>query len=139
MTRTCDCTTRGRIDCGGRCVRGTACVSGLPVTRRELAQREAGLCGVGMATCGARSQQVGKQGWECTNTTDSLESCGGCTIGYNGAKPDQGAADCSLIPGVNTVGCNNGACKVESCNAGYRVANNGSTCETMIYPVAGSA
>ncbi|KAL0952385.1 hypothetical protein HGRIS_006662 [Hohenbuehelia grisea] len=129
MTRTCDCTARGRIDCGGRCVRGTACVSGVAVTRRELALQEANPCDVGETLCGVRSARNGEQGWECIKTNETLESCGGCAIPFgNDAATGR---DCSAIFNVNEVSCHRGACQVKSCSSGYRVAANGSDCAAM--------
>ncbi|KAL0952387.1 hypothetical protein HGRIS_006664 [Hohenbuehelia grisea] len=129
MTRTCDCTARGRIDCGGRCVRGTACVSGVAVTRRELALQEANPCDVGESLCGVQSARGGEQGWECIKTNESLESCGGCVVpfGNDGVT----GRDCSAISNVDEVSCYRGACQVKSCSSGYRVAANGTDCAAM--------
>ncbi|KAL0952887.1 hypothetical protein HGRIS_007106 [Hohenbuehelia grisea] len=128
MTRTCDCTARGRIDCGGRCVRGTACVSGVPVTRRELALQEANPCDVGETLCGVRSARAGQDSWECVKTNESLESCGGCTVPYDNAAAF--GRDCSTID-ADAVSCIQGSCRVTACKSGFRSANNGTDCTPM--------
>ncbi|KAL0948028.1 hypothetical protein HGRIS_010653 [Hohenbuehelia grisea] len=128
-TRTCDCTGRNRIECNNRCRVGTACVSGVVVTKRE--KRETSPCNVGETQCGVRSSRGAlSPGWECLDTKSSLESCGGCAISYgNGVATGR---DCSSIKGVSGVSCVQGSCRVHSCRVGYRVADNGSDCVEII-------
>ena len=48
---------------------------------------------------------------ECLDTTQALESCGGC------ASTGEGR-DCTAIPHVGGVGCEAGKCVVFSCKSG---------------------
>ncbi|GAA5871762.1 hypothetical protein JCM16303_000857 [Sporobolomyces ruberrimus] len=53
----------------------------------------------------------GTSGFECVDTTSSLEQCGGCA--------SQGGVDCTTLAGVESVGCNAGVCEVYSCSEGF--------------------
>ncbi|KAL0948024.1 hypothetical protein HGRIS_010649 [Hohenbuehelia grisea] len=132
QTNRCECTRNGRIDCGGRCVRGTACVSGMPVQRRELPPHEASSrCPSGKTLCGVRSSRGSQSDdWECIDTTNSLESCGGCMYPY-GNGPSTGR-DCTAIDGVNSVSCTSGYCQVDACGSGFSVADNKTMCVRKI-------
>lgn len=37
--------------------------------------------------------------------------------------------DCTAIPNVNEVACHHGSCEIRSCQRGFQLANNGTTCE----------
>lgn len=58
---------------------------------------------------------------QCLDTSQSLESCGGC------ASTGEGQ-DCSKIRGAVGVGCDSGACVVFSCLAGWRPNLTGTRC-----------
>ncbi|KAK4058049.1 hypothetical protein OIO90_000788 [Microbotryomycetes sp. JL221] len=60
-------------------------------------------------------------GFECLDTNYSLESCGGCTSMGEGKN-------CLDIPFVNGVGCDAGKCTIFSCQVGYKLSKDGSTC-----------
>ncbi|KAK4058483.1 hypothetical protein OIO90_000645 [Microbotryomycetes sp. JL221] len=60
-------------------------------------------------------------GYECLDTTQSLESCGGC------ASTGEGQ-DCTKIRGAVGVGCDAGSCVVFSCQAGWRPNLSGTKC-----------
>ncbi|KAI0033170.1 hypothetical protein K488DRAFT_34336, partial [Vararia minispora EC-137] len=60
--------------------------------------------------------------FECVDTQHELQSCGGCAS-------VRSQYDCTTIEGSWNVGCENGACKVYSCQAGYRLARDGASCE----------
>ncbi|GAA5917459.1 hypothetical protein JCM8208_003974 [Rhodotorula glutinis] len=64
---------------------------------------------------------AGSGGYECINTAEALDSCGGC------ASTGEGV-DCTKIRGAAGVGCEQGACVVFSCAAGWRPALSGNKC-----------
>ncbi|BGP53568.1 hypothetical protein JCM8202_001463 [Rhodotorula sphaerocarpa] len=64
---------------------------------------------------------AGQGGYECVNTKEALDSCGGC------ASTGEGR-DCTKIRGAVGVGCEVGKCVVFSCKAGWRPALSGDKC-----------
>ncbi|GAA5826226.1 hypothetical protein JCM3770_006113 [Rhodotorula araucariae] len=64
---------------------------------------------------------LGAGGYECLDTTQSLESCGGC------ASTGEGV-DCTKIRGAQGVGCETGKCVVFSCEQGWRPSPDGDQC-----------
>ncbi|KAH6897659.1 hypothetical protein BKA70DRAFT_1316181, partial [Coprinopsis sp. MPI-PUGE-AT-0042] len=60
-------------------------------------------------------------GWNCIDIQRSLTSCGGCSVGENGALGVDGGRDCSSIPHADEVGCIGSKCVIESCRRGYAV------------------
>lgn len=59
--------------------------------------------------------------YECLNTLEDLQSCGGCTSMGTGQ-------DCTAIRGAKWMGCVSGQCEVYSCQKGWRQVN-GTSCE----------
>lgn len=57
---------------------------------------------------------------ECLDLLTTLDSCGGC------ATEGQGV-DCTLLANVQDVSCEMGACKVYSCDKGFKI-ENGTAC-----------
>ncbi|GAA5867408.1 hypothetical protein JCM3774_002892 [Rhodotorula dairenensis] len=64
---------------------------------------------------------AGYGGYECINTSEALDSCGGC------ASTGEGR-DCTRIRGSLGVGCEAGKCVVFSCKSGWRPALSGDKC-----------
>ncbi|GAA6003389.1 hypothetical protein JCM10207_000310 [Rhodosporidiobolus poonsookiae] len=64
---------------------------------------------------------LGSGGFECLDTQQALDSCGGC------ASLGQGQ-DCTRIRGVNAVGCEAGQCVVFSCQQGWKPSLAGDKC-----------
>ncbi|GAA6003392.1 hypothetical protein JCM10207_000311 [Rhodosporidiobolus poonsookiae] len=64
---------------------------------------------------------AGAGGYECVNTQEALDSCGGCASTQEGQ-------DCTQIHAAKGVGCEQGRCVVFSCQAGYRPAITGDKC-----------
>ncbi|OCH95732.1 hypothetical protein OBBRIDRAFT_499786 [Obba rivulosa] len=62
-----------------------------------------------------------EKGFECVDFEADLTSCGGC--GSIDAK-----YDCTIVPGALGVSCVAGACRVDSCKAGYVRAHDNTTC-----------
>ncbi|GAA5993144.1 hypothetical protein JCM10908_001309 [Rhodotorula pacifica] len=50
-------------------------------------------------------------GYECIDTSNDLEQCGGCS-GYG--------TDCTALEGVYAVGCVRGRCEIWACEEGYK-------------------
>ena len=61
-------------------------------------------------------------GYECVDTTNSIESCGGCSSTGAGT-------DCSTIPHAVGVGCTASRCVIFSCARGYTRSLNATRCE----------
>ncbi|BGP46724.1 hypothetical protein JCM10450v2_002572 [Rhodotorula kratochvilovae] len=64
---------------------------------------------------------AGSGGYECIDTLQALDSCGGC------ASTGEGQ-DCTKIRGAAGVGCSAGTCVVFSCQAGYKPSLSGDRC-----------
>jgi hypothetical protein len=58
---------------------------------------------------------------ECVDTTQALDSCGGC------ASTGEGQ-DCTAIRGSAGVGCEASKCVIFSCQSGWKLALDGSKC-----------
>ncbi|KAG8736947.1 Dihydroxyacetone synthase [Ceratobasidium sp. 414] len=62
---------------------------------------------------------TGGGGTECVNVLTTPDSCGGC-VGPDGVDDKLFTGqDCSAIPNVDRVECEQGRCKVVSCRSGY--------------------
>ncbi|GAA5896221.1 hypothetical protein JCM6882_008522 [Rhodosporidiobolus microsporus] len=64
---------------------------------------------------------LGSGGYECIDTTQALDSCGGC------ASTGEGV-DCTNIRGAAGVGCEAGHCVVFSCENGWKPSLKGDKC-----------
>ncbi|GAA5979786.1 hypothetical protein JCM11641_002693 [Rhodosporidiobolus odoratus] len=64
---------------------------------------------------------LGNGGYECVDTMQALDSCGGC------ASTGEGA-DCTRIRGAAGVGCEVGVCRVFSCESGWKPSLKGDKC-----------
>ncbi|CAE6380887.1 unnamed protein product [Rhizoctonia solani] len=64
-------------------------------------------CPYGTTLCEVKS---GRGGFECVDTLNSLETCGGCDN------------DCSSLGGTNEVQCLKGQCVIKSCAPGHELA-----------------
>jgi len=84
------------------------------------------LCGRGLTLCGVSSSSYSKTSWECLDTQNGLESCGGCAVGILG-HPATGV-DCTAIEGVEDVACRVGKCQVSACASGWNVSECGTMC-----------
>lgn len=77
-----------------------------------------GLCPVGAEACPLKRGSF-SAGYQCINTQEELESCGGCeTLGEG--------QNCNFIMGANA-GCSSGKCVIFSCRKGYKLQSDG-TC-----------
>ncbi|KAH8926702.1 hypothetical protein BT69DRAFT_952269 [Atractiella rhizophila] len=65
----------------------------------------------------ASSSTSGDGGYECIDTSNAVQSCGGCL--------GRGGVDCTAIEGVKGVGCEEGVCTVFSCEKGYMKTRDG--------------
>ncbi|KAG8900574.1 Dihydroxyacetone synthase [Tulasnella sp. 403] len=115
----CTCAP-GTVGCNGKCIKvGKACPSPAPNRLKSRA-----VCPRGTSVCGVYSK--GGKGWECVDTRNDLESCGGCTVPfYPSALP---GADCTLISHVADVACVRSKCVVKKCMPGFVVGSDGSSC-----------
>ncbi|KAJ7117893.1 hypothetical protein C8R43DRAFT_1099254 [Mycena crocata] len=66
--------------------------------------------------------------WECINTQNDLESCGGCLYSHHSNALEPVGKDCSAIRGVSDVSCIGGECVVHKCMTGYNIVGQHSEC-----------
>ena len=97
------CERNTKDNCGSH---GKACPEG------EACQENTGKCG-----CEANEQACDGS---CVDIKNNINHCGGCN------KPCQ-------IDNSDEVTCNNGTCKVFSCESGFEISENGETCEKIIF------
>ncbi|KAG0667694.1 hypothetical protein C6P46_000231 [Rhodotorula mucilaginosa] len=129
---------RGYNLVNGKCILGA---SGRARAKRHTVPRPKTLCPAGEQACpiagstlfeGAASQHfksgeeltglmASSGGYECLDTTQALESCGGC------ASTGEGR-DCTAIPHVGGVGCEAGQCVIFSCAEGWKRSLSGDKC-----------
>ncbi|KAF9030086.1 hypothetical protein BDZ89DRAFT_1132563 [Hymenopellis radicata] len=115
--------------CGDKCQR-QPCPSGLP-QKRDLAywgKKTQQTCRPGWTACGVFGG--GPRDWECVDTRNDLESCGGCAMDLlNSANGHGLGVDCTTLPGVADVSCVAGGCAVHKCLPGYKISRSGQHCE----------
>jgi len=90
---------------------------GLARTRK----RAAPLCPSGLDACPIAGISGLTGDYECLDTFNELESCGGCSSLGKGQ-------DCTTIEGSWNVGCHQGMCAVYTCTAGYKRSLDGKSC-----------
>jgi len=78
-------------------------------------------CPMDLTACPITSASGPSGDFECLDTNNELESCGGC------ASIGQGQ-DCAAIKGAWNVGCEQGTCAVYTCIAGFRPSRDGKSC-----------
>jgi len=100
-------------ECNGKCGVFHGCPTGH--ARREM-RYGGGNCPRGLSACGVWGRNA--RTWECIDTQNDLESCGGCVIPHPFDESGEGQ-DCTAIPGVSDVSCIKGKCSVHRCMPGY--------------------
>ncbi|TDL24274.1 hypothetical protein BD410DRAFT_115549 [Rickenella mellea] len=72
---------------------------------------------------------TGSSAYECIDTQNTLDSCGGC-VAFDGDKPglNNNGRDCSVIEHANAVRCSKGRCVVESCRGDFEVSEDKESC-----------
>ncbi|KAA1470838.1 hypothetical protein DENSPDRAFT_775647, partial [Dentipellis sp. KUC8613] len=122
--------------CGFQCSDGftpspakkpTDCVCEPPKTVCNGRWEGSGTCasrGEGWMACGVFGGAA--RAWECIDTINDLESCGGCAIPLTPYTPF--GVDCTAIPGVADVSCLSGSCIVHRCLPGYMRTSDASEC-----------
>jgi len=113
---------------------GNKCVLPPSYRKRALTETDAAVCPWGLQKCGVSSSASSRVGFECLDTQQNLESCGGCTVPFglsSSTKPD--GVDCTSIDGVSDVGCVAGACVVHKCRAGWLLSEDGEGCVKVGY------
>ncbi|KAI0048159.1 hypothetical protein FA95DRAFT_1491411 [Auriscalpium vulgare] len=123
---TCVCAAPSVV-CNGVCGPAKSCPTSKPLSKREKRWQGSGACndmGEGWMACGV----FGGAGraWECLNTDQDLESCGGCVLPLTPYTPV--GIDCTALPGVADVSCSTGSCVVFRCLSGYKLARDSSHC-----------
>ncbi|OCF34128.1 hypothetical protein I316_04077 [Kwoniella heveanensis BCC8398] len=88
---------------------------------KERSERTA-LCPKAMTACRVPGAFI--DSFECINTAEELESCGGCAQGFfndNDAANASIGVDCTSVPGVarGGVSCTSGTCEVFACRPGW--------------------
>lgn len=125
----CGCNPATEIKCGNKCYDKAihTCPSGVPKRRDEIVKRSRYECLAGKTYCPA----IGHSGWECIDTMNDIESCGGCADPSIAFGPGVGR-DCTAIAGTNSVSCQQGQCRVHSCQDGWAFAADGETCMPVL-------
>ncbi|KAI9631641.1 hypothetical protein KEM48_014550 [Puccinia striiformis f. sp. tritici PST-130] len=75
-----------------------------------------GHCPTGLDACPISSFNT-SPGYECVNTQEELEHCGGCSSTGDGV-------DCNTITGVESAGCSRGQCMAFACKEGFYLGPN---------------
>ena len=89
---------------------------------------------------------TGIGGWDCVDTKNDPEMCGGC-LKLAGTSSEDDGQDCTAIPGVNVVKCKRGGCVIgkrhraqakssqpiipiiaESCRKGFTLSDDAKSC-----------
>ena len=117
------------------------------MTSRELAKHVCpdGLFGCPIAESGTVSRlptnltSLVEQGFECVDLKADLKACGGCAsvdrayvnvrcVNMSALMNPPFSHDCTSIPGVQGVSCENGACVVLSCKSRFTLDSQNNTC-----------
>lgn len=91
-------------------------------SKHHTREQDSAFCPDSLSACPIPSLQGG---YECVDTTQELENCGGCTV-------DGAGMDCTSIAGVSGVGCLSGQCVVFSCTEGYRLSSAGACVPSLL-------
>ncbi|KAI0801269.1 hypothetical protein C8Q74DRAFT_1435702 [Fomes fomentarius] len=83
--------------------------------------RNVSLCPNGLQACPIAGLTGLTDDWECLDTANELESCGGCASTGAGQ-------DCTAIPGAWNVACKEGKCVVFTCADGYLRSLDNKSC-----------
>ncbi|KAG0151684.1 hypothetical protein CROQUDRAFT_71416 [Cronartium quercuum f. sp. fusiforme G11] len=83
--------------------------------RVKRAQLPMGLCPAGLNACPISPFSASK-GYECIDTQEEIESCGGCSSTGEGLN-------CNTIPGVKYAGCAVGQCLAFECETGFNLTS----------------
>ncbi|KAJ7369048.1 hypothetical protein DFH08DRAFT_678203 [Mycena albidolilacea] len=105
--------------CNGQCLPGPSC----PTVRPPLPRRARSECPEGLTSCPVPGRSFG--GWDCIDTRNDLESCGGCMYSVSSETAGQ---DCTALLGVNDVSCIKGQCAVRKCMLGYKLYEDHTHC-----------
>lgn len=81
--------------------------------RVKRSQVALGLCPIGLSACPI-SPFSSSKGYECIDTHEEIESCGGCSTTGEGIN-------CNTVPGVKFAGCAAGQCLAFSCEKGFKL------------------
>ncbi|KAG8915447.1 hypothetical protein FRC01_003653 [Tulasnella sp. 417] len=78
-------------------------------------------CANGLTAC---TRYAGRGGFDCVDTENDPESCGGC-VGLDG---EGDGTDCTAIKGVSVTRCVKRSCVIDSCRKGWVKSIDGSSC-----------
>ncbi|WWD01603.1 hypothetical protein V866_008548 [Kwoniella sp. B9012] len=103
----------------------TVLPSGFVAKKRLAKDGDQGLCPKGLTACRADLALSSSFDYECINTDEELESCGGCLFGQLHVEDGRSifgiGLDCTQLPGVrsNGVTCLQGECSIFACDDEY--------------------
>lgn len=114
-------------ECDGKCGYFYYCPSKSAQKRDADEWKRKAHCDSGYTACGVYwSSRLTSDAYECVDTKNDLESCGGCSIPLHRGSPL--GTDCTSLPGVADVSCMKGSCYVHKCMPGYQLAVDNSMC-----------
>ncbi|WWC97775.1 hypothetical protein V866_004661 [Kwoniella sp. B9012] len=92
----------------------------------RIKNRKRALCPGKMTACVVQGVS---DSFECIDTTQELESCGGCSVGEFNVHNTTLGIDCTALPGVprGAITCSNSKCTAYACKKGWILASDG-TC-----------
>ncbi|KAJ3513398.1 hypothetical protein NLJ89_g2962 [Agrocybe chaxingu] len=120
---TCVCAKPYTI-CNGICGIYKACPSGH--VKRGMSGTDL-RCPRGLTACGIPGRGS-KSSWECVNTQNDLESCGGCVLSALTGHAVADGIDCTAIRSVSDVSCIRGQCVTHRCMEGFVPSPSGESC-----------
>lgn len=82
-------------------------------------------CPAGQSICNVSDGLTKSNTWACVDTQKDVNFCGGC-----GTSSDAGM-DCSAIPFSWNTACSAGKCSVLTCEPGYYVGRDGTSCHAL--------
>ncbi|KAG9042529.1 hypothetical protein FS837_010750 [Tulasnella sp. UAMH 9824] len=98
------------------CPNPTGAPQGTAVPRKRALK-----CDNGFTSCPRFS---GRGGFDCVDTENDPESCGGC-LSLDG---EGSGTDCTAIQGTSATSCVKGSCVIDSCRKGWVKSLDGTSC-----------
>ncbi|OAV91845.1 hypothetical protein PTTG_12311 [Puccinia triticina 1-1 BBBD Race 1] len=111
------------------CSGDKSCTNPSARARRSLPEKSAAYkprCPSGLTACpiSAVKEFMPSTPYECLDTQQEINSCGGCVTLGNGTN-------CALLRGAGMSGCSDGKCTIFSCARGFKYSKRDQSCRRM--------